>query len=279
MKKINLEELKEIEFNILCIFDVICKKYQLRYSLDFGTLLGAVRHQGFIPWDDDIDVMMPKEDYEKLITIADEAFADTTCRFFSYGRTKNYVHTIAKLIDVRTQLVENKVLDKYNTLGVCIDIFPMDLLPEDTNIRDKLISKSKHLYVCSEYARMKSTKSNNFFKNSFKQIGLSYYHIIGPERYLTKLNKMLENSYNKNENTVYRNLVMPDRACFNNYNIGYLNVEEFNSPTYLKFENQSFPCIKSYKKYLNEIYGNYMELPPLEDRIPHDTLVYWKDNR
>ncbi len=131
MKKLNLDEIKKIEFEILIAFDTVCKEHNLRYGLSGGTLLGAIRHGGFIPWDDDIDVVMPRPDYERLIDISNKVFNDRL--FFSTPKTDyNTVHAYGKLYDMRTELIEfpdSKRLKSH----VYIDVFPLDGLPNDAN--------------------------------------------------------------------------------------------------------------------------------------------------
>lgn len=116
------DELKQGLLEILCEFDSVCRKLGLRYSLYAGTLLGAVRHQGFIPWDDDIDVMMPRPDYERLLT-SEEAFSSPFELAFS-GKG-GYMYPFAKLFDLRIRAQEQSLEGIYSE-NLWIDIFPVD---------------------------------------------------------------------------------------------------------------------------------------------------------
>lgn len=129
MHPIELDELKSIELDILLAFHDYCEQKGLSYMLYYGTLLGAVRHQGFIPWDDDIDVVMPRDDYEAFFRSfpCDSSFE--TIKLISY-RDRSSIYPFIKLVDTRTEVVEDFVDPRYKT-GVWIDIFPMDGLPED----------------------------------------------------------------------------------------------------------------------------------------------------
>lgn len=124
MRPIELDELKRIELDILLAFHEYCEKKGYSYVLYYGTLLGAVRHQGFIPWDDDIDVVMPRDDYEAFFKTfpADNPFENI--KLISY-RDKSSIYPFFKLIDARTEVSEDFVNPCYKT-GVWIDIFPVD---------------------------------------------------------------------------------------------------------------------------------------------------------
>lgn len=128
MKKISsIEELKQIEFGILCYVKDICEKNDLRYFLAGGTLLGAVRHKDFIPWDDDVDIMLPRKDYELLLEIIEKE--NREYRVISMDRNPMYFHTFAKIVDCRTELQEEGHL-QVQDMGVNIDVFPIDGLPK-----------------------------------------------------------------------------------------------------------------------------------------------------
>ena len=120
-KKLSSEEIKQIELNLLLKLDEICKKYKLRYYLCGGTLLGAVRHKGFIPWDDDIDVLMPREDFEKLLRLEKKQKQDTVEKIVSW-KSGNSIYPFIKLINTNTVLKEKYLSEEFTT-GIWIDIF------------------------------------------------------------------------------------------------------------------------------------------------------------
>ena len=138
-KKLNSDEVKKIELQLLLKFDELCKKHDLQYSLCGGTLLGAIRHKGFIPWDDDIDVMMPRDDFEKLLKLEKTQASDQVEKLVSWKSGKS-IYPFIKMINTKTVLKE-KYLDKEYTTGVWIDIFPIDGMPEDQKIVDKKYKK------------------------------------------------------------------------------------------------------------------------------------------
>ena len=128
MNKEEQEKLKQIELNLLVCFKEICEKHKLDYFLTGGTLLGAVRHKGFIPWDDDIDVGMPREDYETFLRVASSCLPDGI--FLQTRKTDPEVpFNFAKLRDSRTTFIETSIKDLDINHGVYIDIFPIDYFP------------------------------------------------------------------------------------------------------------------------------------------------------
>lgn len=148
-----------VEIGLLVKLDSVCKKYNLRYWLDGGSLLGAVRHHGFIPWDDDIDIVMPRKDYDKLSSIAKSEF----CFPFFYQdiyAENNYPGIHAKLRDCRTTAIAKNWLFNDICQGIFIDIFPMDGVPQDRSEFDMLANiayqKSKSIRFYYEYERILS---------------------------------------------------------------------------------------------------------------------------
>ena len=117
-------EIKESVFDILSYFDKVCRDNGLPYSLAFGTMLGAVRHKGFIPWDDDVDVCLLREDYEKLLEILKNN-EDDRFKVIDSKINDTYFYNVAKIVDTRTSLIEKKYKKIYG-YGVYVDIFPLD---------------------------------------------------------------------------------------------------------------------------------------------------------
>ena len=127
MKELTLPELKEIEFDILKVFDAFCKEHNIKYFLAYGTLLGAIRYKKFIPWDDDVDVLVPREDYDRILTLFQD---DDRYNLFAYEKNQDYRFPFAKLCDMTTRKVEFN-LDNGVELGVDMDIFPLDYWDND----------------------------------------------------------------------------------------------------------------------------------------------------
>ena len=140
MSKLDLKQIQQRELEIFKVFTGICEKYGIRYYLAGGTLLGAVRHQGFIPWDDDIDINMPREDYDRLLEHADEIGASGDYKLAAY-ELGNLNYPFAKIYDLHTSI--KKLYDDDETeKNLWIDIFPMDGLPDDMNEVRRIFRKT-----------------------------------------------------------------------------------------------------------------------------------------
>ena len=142
-KNINLEELKKIQFDILKKVAAFCEKNKIKYYLGYGTLLGAVRHKGYIPWDDDIDIIMPRPDYLRFIEIFNKSTPSPELKVLSHYIDKNHPYPFIKLINTKTKQVSHSSI-KYD-MGVCIDIFPLDGLPKSIHKSNFLYAKVYHI--------------------------------------------------------------------------------------------------------------------------------------
>ena len=152
MRKIEIEELKRLELDLLDFFVGVCKHNNLTYFLAGGTLLGAIRHQGFIPWDDDIDVMMPRQDYEKMKKVFP---VHEYYKFMCHDNTHNYPTAFGTLNDIRTFKPETSRREKCRMLSVNIDIFPIDSLPDEEECIHKYfrdISNMARKLFCITYS-------------------------------------------------------------------------------------------------------------------------------
>ena len=141
MKEICLEELKKIELEILIYIDKVCKENGLRYSLCDGTLLGAVRHNGFIPWDDDIDIMMPRPDYDKFLDVL--RHNENRFKILS-SEQEDYYYTFSKVVDSETMLDEY-MYQPIADMGVYVDVFPLEGMPSNSAARKKHFNRLHRL--------------------------------------------------------------------------------------------------------------------------------------
>ena len=139
MKKLTLKEIQEIELNLLLEFDLICRQNNLRYSLGGGSLLGAVRHKGFIPWDDDIDVMMPRPDYDKFLRLSKKQIMGFN--LITYDTVTGYNGLSAKMWDTST-MIQDDLMDISFELGVNIDVFPIEGLGNSEQEALKIFKKT-----------------------------------------------------------------------------------------------------------------------------------------
>ena len=234
----NLKQAQEIMLETLVELDRICKKHNINYWLSSGTLLGAVRHGGFIPWDDDVDLCMLKEDYELFLQVAQSELPKTM--FLQTTKSdKAYPYDSAKIRNNKATIIEKHEVGKkvqYNQ-GVFIDIFPMILL-----------------------------KKGAFFRTL--QIG--YFLVVKFFSYkyanIPTIRKFLVRKFFKLHNT--SNEMLINSAALPDANI-YIEKEKVFALGTMKFCNKEFYVPKEYKSYLSTIYTNYMQTPPKNKQVAH----------
>ena len=262
MKRMTLEEIKQEEYRTLKEFASFCKVNNLTYSLAGGTLLGAVRHQGFIPWDDDIDVFMPRDDYEKFLMMYKDT--DEFC-CLSYKYSKGYYYPFAKLCSKRTYVYEERLQEKYrhNELGAWIDIFPVDWL-------DKPDSKwlwFKHECLMRMIGTRRSSykKSDKLWKRIMKPF---YYYLLKmiPIRWLVEAMDMQARGVKNDQG-------MMAQICWNNK---VIHASLWNTLRLWKFEDSEFMGFGD-DEYLRKMYGDYMKLPPEDQRVGGHMIGFWRD--
>lgn len=269
MRQLSSQEVKQLELEMLLKFDEICKSNSLYYTLCGGTLLGAVRHKGFIPWDDDIDVLMPRPDFERLLemvrskSVALPEYMDIASWFTS---PPVYVPFV-KIIDKRTLVKEEFMSgDKH----LWIDIFVTDACPDDEKIVRTIFNKSlflrKLLFKKQTRAGSGKTKAKAVLKDILRVI-------LSPIS-LVSICRAIENNAKKYD--------FASSSYIAGIQWGYGPQEKVSkrawmAPIELEFEGHTFPAPSNYDEYLSNLYGDYMTLPPENKRISHDMLIYIKD--
>lgn len=259
MKRLNLTEIKEIQLDILKSVDRFCKQNNIRYSLSFGTLLGAVRHKGYIPWDDDIDIMMPRPDYDEFIN-SFNSFTDFH-KVKSITTNKKFPFNFAKVEDTRSSLVE--VTDIPFEIGVNIDIFPIDGVPSNLKVLKKHIA---YIQLLKSALTVKIVSVDFNKRSKMKNIVLMIFKaILKPFSFVNFINKIdsriLKYDYKLSDYAMI--------ACDSNKTSQRLKKKVFEEYNVLVFENNIFPVISDYDQFLTSIYGNYMKLPPLDQQVTH----------
>lgn len=264
MKEITNEELKIICTAVLKKFDEICSEHNLKYSLAYGTLIGAVRHSGFIPWDDDIDVIMPRDDYEKLLALKydDGDYEIKSCRY-----SDNYYYMFAKMIDKHTCLIEDHIDNK--DMGVYIDIFPYDRVSPDSQDFESLVNKCAKFKQFSDHliSSGKRKDSESALHHIVKRVVQS---VMKPLR-KTIINKF-DRSMSKSTGDHCLNLIYNDT-----YKGNLFSADLWNDLIEVDFEGLKMKAFRDYDQILTKKYGDYMQLPPEEERIGHHGFVaYYK---
>ena len=261
MKEIKTNELKKIQVEILDAVHCFCKENNISYWLDCGTLLGAIRHKGYIPWDDDIDIGMMRDDY------------DVFCKTFN-GRYKNFEVVcienkpgfyvpFAKVMDKRTILIEEG-----HTLSVNIDLFVYDNAP-DNEIAVKKMFDKRDFYNKFRIAQLyPDLYDKSSLLKKIMRFFLNIYLKFLPKNYYTK--KCIKNSkkYMNKDTKRVGNFTSAKRMTGNK--------EIFNSFTEVTFEKKKYPAPVGYDDWLKAFYGDYMKLPPEEKRVSnHKFKAYY----
>ena len=271
-KPLSLKELQQIELEILKVFHDFCSKNDLKYFLAGGTLIGAIRHKGFIPWDDDIDIMMPRTDYNKFLALVKDGKLDEYRNIDNLHIRKNALTAILRIYDNRTDLTFSNYRIK-KTFGCWIDIFPLDGL-SDSTVKRKF--QFKIARILKDLIVINDTKFGGKRRNKLASIlqylllpVLPIVYSIGHERLIKWMDKWATKySYDKAKYVG----VIEGRA-----GIKEVMLKEDMKPVLVNFEDAEFYAMSNYDEYLTNLYGDYMT-PPKNPISRHQIDVFWKNN-
>lgn len=268
MKRIGIDELKRLQMDILDNIDVFCREHDIRYSMACGTLLGAIRHGGYIPWDDDIDIYMPREDYNRFEELFPEIY-NGHLKLFSLKRSKDSMLAFAKVYDTRT--VCHELTTRNVNPGVNIDIFPIDDVPDDeeewqayNRMRRKNLLKLRH-------SGMRISSLHSFVKNCGAIVLGIRYMFTNRRRLAEYIDNIAQLHNDKGYKRCFEcamglNVIRPFRKSL------------FDELIDIPFEGHTYKGFKDYDEFLSDVFGDYMILPPIEKRISYHTFnAYWKD--
>lgn len=267
MKELTLNEIKEIELDILKMFDAFCKEHNIRYFLAFGTLLGAIRYKKFIPWDDDVDVLVPREDYERLLSIFQDN--DKYC-LYAFERNNKFTFPFAKLCDMTTKLVETFYPNDNVNLGVNIDIFPLDYFDDDYEEAKKEINRISKNNTYLGYMKVDKPRTNNPFKFVIWSIIIAYCKIRGSKYYIKKTNKECNKPKQKGSQYAGAKVwpIWGERII--------TPADVFAEAVEVEFEGLMFPAPIGYDAYLTCLYGDYLPEPPKEKQKTHHSFTAYR---
>lgn len=267
-RSIKVEELKAIQLDILCFFDKFCRDNEINYSLACGTLLGAVRHKGYIPWDDDIDVYMLRDDYSKFIDLFDTC-ENGPYKLSWFPKIKEFDRVYANLYDSRTTLIEGRQ-HEFET-GVFIDIFPLDDVPDNQKEWKKYKKKLFSYFWLRNIKVLRWSKKRNLGKNIFLYICKFLFFPLKLHSILSSMYSFIIQNNGKGYSHVYQ-------SSYGIENENPLDKTLFYDIVDYEFEGKLFKGISNSDEYLKTLYGDYMQLPPVEKRVStHSFQAYWKD--
>ena len=255
MKQLSHEEIQAHLLGILKDVDAYCRVHDIRYSMAYGTLLGAVRHKGFIPWDDDIDLLMPRPDFERFVAgYGNERYQ---CLYGTRNEKADFVNFFAKVHDTWTESHEG---GKYYRFGLNIDIFPVDGKPADPA---EHLAWEKKMHSQTHRLRL---RYKPLFSHPLFAVLSAHMH---SQMWWHKHCEALLKSHTLETSAYCGGLPV-------NFN-GTANVfprDMFESYTDLPFEDASFRAFTRWDDYLKQEFGDYMQLPPVEKRKSHHLEVY-----
>lgn len=246
-----IEQIQSKMLDILLEVDRVCRKHHIRYVLDSGTLLGAVRHKGFIPWDDDIDIAMLREDYEKFCRIAPQELSAPYV-FETMSSRKQYPNIFGKCYHTETRYVEADCAHLDVRHNIWLDIFPMD----------NVLPKTKHLQ-CRIVATLNTVRCLKLKTTAFSPRHIFYFPLfLLPLGTISRLAEQWMKKYSDRQTE----LVCP--VCQSGTAKPMFRRELFTKTTEVPFEGHLLPIPVDYMEYLHGYYSEPMQLPPEKSRHP-----------
>lgn len=261
-----LRALQAVLLEMLCEIDRICKKHGIKYSIDGGTLLGAVRHKGFIPWDDDLDVVMLRSEYDKLREVCKTDLDKS--RFFYQDNTTDpeYRWGYARIRRIGSEFVRCGQEHLKMRTGIFLDIFPRDNVPNFYPLR--LVNAFKCFFwrkvLYSEVGKINA-------KNGFLRCFYRALNHVSAAKAFDAYEKMRRRLNAKNTNYVrcYGFTIATKQKQIHAYPRGW-----FEKQKPIEFEEKMFPACADYEDYLTFVYGDYMQLPPPGERRWHQCSAF-----
>ncbi len=269
-----LQKIQDIELNILKEIDRICSECGIKYFLSSGTLLGAVRHHGFIPWDDDIDIMLTRSDYERFIKEIPKKLPEhLKLLHFSVGNTEDDQNLLIKIIDTRYPCKRYS----YSEVNTCvwIDVFALDAVPDNVFFRQAFFFRLNITTALRSFKRWENYDENYKSKSKLKQILITlnrkckFSKLINIDKILRRQDKILKDvGKYKHKNVM-------------NYMGEYKYKETFpekwlGTGKRVPFEKCNFLIPTNSHGYLSVLYGDYMKYPPVEQQVCKHGLYLYK---
>ena len=265
MHELTLKELQNASLGILADVHRFCQQNAIHYSLDYGTLIGALRHNGFIPWDDDIDIVMPRPEYEHFC----REYTSNNYRLIYYGNDSSALAAFARVVDCKRTHYETERPWTEQESGVWIDIFPIDGVEEDLNLYARRYYSLKK--VCSlAYKFRRQNHHIKFGDSLWSKFKTHLARIIGFGGRLPAV--MIKHMVRKMRVVPYGSTpYLGQCSCLDDGPIQFPK-EDFSDYILLPFEKYEFYAMSGYDHHLRQLYGDYLQMPPEDKRVPKQ---YW----
>lgn len=261
---LSLHEIQQLELEVMKDFHSWCEQHNLRYALTYGTLIGAVRHQGFIPWDNDMDIMMPRPDFEKMLKICETDSVSPTVKILHYSKDNKYHYQVARACSTKATVVLPYLNEQPDNLGVWVDIFPLDGVPGNPDEIQNQLSLASKFYKLMLKVDLYSSKE------------------IPVRGFITSVIRFfIPNKNNKHMRKIDQYAMLCD---FDNSEYVADMIEpkpiplprdDFNNLQLPKYEDTEFYIPPHWDDYLSKAYGDYMKLPPEGQREVHGIQAFW----
>lgn len=264
-----LRKLQLSELDILIAVAKLCDEHGLRWWLDSGTALGAVRHEGFIPWDDDIDIGMPREDYNRFLELAEAGLPEGYSLHTSLN-TGAFAGLFAKVYKDGTRFENAESRDSGIVPGIFLDVFPYDYLPKDAKRREKLLRKAfllqRRSYLYHSHVIVTPHKRGPL--SVIEKVGCTALHVA--ERGFVKDPSFYQREFDSSVAEVSQGDVLCPMTW---YSQPVFKVSDLLPTATAFFEGHQFPVPNNPEGYLEKLYGNWRKLPNPADRHTHLPLL------
>ncbi len=265
-RKVTGQELRDIQLQILDAIVSYCSVNGLTYFLSHGTLIGAIRHNGYIPWDDDIDIAMPRYDYEQLL----QSFSHEKIALYSFKHSNHCRYPYTKAYDLKTSVFEGG-FQKHSEYGVNIDIFPYDYLPNDRGERQRLIKKAHFWQLVLKVKLSRVSRIMTLKQNFIIFFGKMLLFPIKPCVFVKRINRVAATCINETQTLGCLVWGYGERET--------ADAASLKATELMQFEDRQVAVPCGYDALLRSMYGSYWELPPVENQVTHhDFVAYWNES-
>lgn len=265
--RLSQQEVKQNLLEILKAFHAFADQNDIRYSLGAGTLLGAVRHRGFIPWDDDIDVYVPRPDYDRIVEAAKGGWHSGSLRFTGF-EIDGFPMPFIKMIDSSVRVIDHATKPSI-PLHLWIDIFPMDGVPDDEKMARQYLKKTRlfiYLIKAGNYKFFGAGRTRA--KRIAKMVVIPFVKMFDLNTWAER--KLIDTA----QSIRYETAQNVCDVAWNAYGVGeIIPRKKFEKMRLAEFEGCEFFATEGYDEWLRGMYGNYLELPPENKRVSHGVVA------